>query len=202
MQTQLTFSPEAFPASPSVPPASGREPQTPGTSGRKCLEQFERFDRVGLWAKTFAALLIGMEGWYSTRCKLTWKLRGTKSSRFYYQLVPSMLPTEGTGFGLLPTVQTQGLKICVNGKTVFMPMGLLPTPTATSDAKGGCMRGDPKRQQDTLAHAIHAMTGSPSGKTSQLNPLFVAEMMGFPPNWTELPFQSGGNGRSSPTETP
>lgn len=28
------------------------------------------------------------------------------------------------------------------------------------------------------------------GKTSQLNPLFVAEMMGFPPNWLVLPFQS------------
>jgi hypothetical protein len=26
---------------------------------------------------------------------------------------------------------------------------------------------------------------------SQLNPLFVAEMMGFPPDWTILPFQSG-----------
>lgn len=29
------------------------------------------------------------------------------------------------------------------------------------------------------------------GGTSQLNPLFVAEMMGFPPDWTVLPFQSG-----------
>jgi hypothetical protein len=29
------------------------------------------------------------------------------------------------------------------------------------------------------------------GISSQLNPRFVAEMMGFPPNWTELPFQSG-----------
>lgn len=33
------------------------------------------------------------------------------------------------------------------------------------------------------------------GKTSQLNPLFVAEMMGFPPDWTVLPFQSGGRNR-------
>jgi len=29
------------------------------------------------------------------------------------------------------------------------------------------------------------------GTRSQLNPRFVAEMMGFPPNWTELPFQNG-----------
>ena len=30
-----------------------------------------------------------------------------------------------------------------------------------------------------------------TGKTSQLSPLFVEEMMGFPRNWTVLPFQSG-----------
>lgn len=27
------------------------------------------------------------------------------------------------------------------------------------------------------------------GKTSQLNPQFVAEMMGFSPDWTVLPFK-------------
>ena len=30
-----------------------------------------------------------------------------------------------------------------------------------------------------------------NSKTSQLNPRFVAEMMGFPPTWTELPFLNG-----------
>lgn len=67
---------------------------------------------------------------------------------------------------------------------------LLPTPTAISDVKGGCTRKDSKRQNDTLAHAIHGQIGQ-TGKTSQLNPQFVSEMMGFPPDWTELPFLSG-----------
>ena len=54
---------------------------------------------------------------------------------------------------------------------------LLPTPTAhqqqTKFKQGGtCLQ----------AH----MTQLEGGKTSQLNPRFVAEMMGFPPNWTEL----------------
>lgn len=40
------------------------------------------------------------------------------------------------------------------------------------------------------------------GKTSQLNPRFVAEMMGFPANWTELPFLNGEQNQSKPTETP
>jgi hypothetical protein len=32
---------------------------------------------------------------------------------------------------------------------------------------------------------------SQTGTDSQLNPLFVAEMMGFPTDWTILPFQNG-----------
>jgi DNA-cytosine methyltransferase len=40
------------------------------------------------------------------------------------------------------------------------------------------------------------------GTASQLNPRFVAEMMGFPPNWTELPFLNGGQNQLKDTETP
>src|SRR5512140_2909777 len=76
------------------------------TSGRKCLEQLERFSQVGSWAKTFLALLIGQEGWFSMKCKLTWRLKGTKYSRLYCQLVASTLPTVGTECGLVPTPDT------------------------------------------------------------------------------------------------
>lgn len=295
------------------------------TSGRKCLEQFERFDRVGLWVRTFAGLLIGMEGWYSTRCGLTWKLSGMKFSRFYFQLVPSTHRTGATEYGLLPTplasdikggdsntvtlkkgrfVRTSkasgtefGAKIQHVAKLLPTPaaidangpknlrastikglekgwekdmslthkamLGLLPTPrandsekrgqisadprnglpgqavngllptptnsmvtyqdfeqakyhsskrpeygkimiptpTASSDAKGGCTRPNEKRQNDTLAHSIHGMVGEP-GKTSQLNPRFVLEMMGFPPDWTSLPFlkESGPDNPPKPSE--
>jgi DNA-cytosine methyltransferase len=55
-----------------------------------------------------------------------------------------------------------------------------------------------KRNQDSLQKRAFQTTG----KTSQLNPLFVAEMMGFPPNWTVLPFQSGETSQSKDTETP
>jgi len=40
-----------------------------------------------------------------------------------------------------------------------------------------------------------------NGKTSQLNPRFVEEMMGFPENWTVSPFLSGETNPSRPTET-
>jgi len=106
-----------------------------------------------------------------------------------------------TGFvyqrGLLPTPKKQnanhpgqhgqgGMDL-----QTYIQKQLLPTPTVASDVKGGCTRPDPARQEDTLAHAIHGLTGGKPGTTSQLNPLFVADMMGFPENWTVLPFLSG-----------
>jgi len=55
----------------------------------------------------------------------------------------------------------------------------LPTPQA-EDWKGS----KKKRKGNTqLTETI--------GVSSQLNPRFVAEMMGYPPNYTELPFQGG-----------
>jgi len=64
---------------------------------------------------------------------------------------------------------------------------LLPTPTA-SDYNA---RGDqPNWQGGDLVSTMHKKTKQ-TGKTSQLNPLFVEEMMGFPKHWTVLPFQSG-----------
>ena len=41
-----------------------------------------------------------------------------------------------------------------------------------------------------------------TGRGFQLNPLFVAEMMGFPTSWTVLPFLPGGSSPSRDTGTP
>jgi hypothetical protein len=62
-------------------------------------------------------------------------------------------------------------------------MGMLPTPMATDSPE----KNTGTRKQGSIAKIAKEMTGT----TSQLNPRFVAEMMGFPPNWTELPFLSG-----------
>src|SRR5690606_3354075 len=79
------------------------------TSGRKCLEQYTKLNRHTLWAKMLSESLIGMGDWFSTRCKLIWKMRGTKYNRLYFQLVPLELYTEEIGCGLLPTPTTTGL---------------------------------------------------------------------------------------------
>jgi hypothetical protein len=215
------------------------------TSGRKCVEQYGRFNRHGLWARTFSALLIGTGDWFSTRCKLTWKLKGTKYNRMYFQLYPSTLHTEETEFGLLPTPQamdmmqnptrqitSSGRIISNQGHNGSAPLkdlamnGMLPTPKAWDGGGGGARPvnngkttfGSPGVKDLAIAGLLPTprTTGKENyqtrskrqghekamsyldsniqyhlGTTSQLNPRFVLEMMGFPPDWTELPFLSG-----------
>ena len=59
---------------------------------------------------------------------------------------------------------------------------MLPTPMAQESDK---ITG--KENQDSLTKRARQETG----KTSQLSPLFVEEMMGFPKGWTVSPFHSG-----------
>ena len=135
-ETASTCSRAVSPASRSVSQASARARRTTATSGRKCCGLFGLFDPTGSLAKTFTELLTGRKEWSSTRCVLTWKRQDTKCSRTLYRLAVSARPTDGTDAGLLPTVQTQGLKQCEKGKTVFMPLELLPTPTAIDAGSG------------------------------------------------------------------
>ena len=96
----------------------------------------------------YSALLIGTGDWYSTRCRLIWKLKGTKYNRMYFQLQVSTLPTKEIGSGLLPTVTTRadmrepqienGKVVNKSGKGIYYGVtldqlaktNLLPTPRA------------------------------------------------------------------------
>jgi hypothetical protein len=209
-----TSSQAAFLVSRSAKLEKEKEPTILDISGRKCLEQFERLNQPTLWARTFAASLIGQEGWFSIRCVLTWKLVGTMSNRFYFQLAPSTLPTDEIEFGLLPTPLAQegaggsvmkltdAVEISQGRKPKYYQpttidkvklIGLLPTPMSQESDK---ITG--KENQHSLTKLICSQTLKPS----HLNPRFVGEMMGFPPNWTELPFQNGEMKASKPTEMP
>lgn len=164
-------------------------------SGRKCLEQLVKLNQDGSLGKMLLESLVGMKGWSLKKCNLKWKLKGTKQQRLFFQLVPSVRRTEEIGFGsyqgLLPTVAAmdatgiknlrKDAKISQYGfhsmsLTHFLAQNLLPTPTAPDQNRG---------KSDTISFF------QKDGKSSQLNPQFTAEMMGFPPNWTELPFQNG-----------
>jgi len=125
------------------------------------------------------------------------------------QEIMSEYPPTMQKLGLLPTPTTQepttpceitktGRRKVKKGKgshslNLGRVVGMLPTPLASDN--GDKVTG--LENQNSLTK----MARSETGKTSQLNPLFVEEMMGFPKNWTALPFQSGEKKVSKPTET-
>ena len=158
-ETVSTCSAADSPASRSASRASARARRTTATSGRRCCGLFGLFDPVGSWARTFSELLIGREEWSSIRCVLTWKRQDTKCSRTLYRLAVSALPTYGTDAGLLPTVHTQGLKQYEKGKTVFMPLELLPTPTAIDAGAGRINRSLSPGAADRPTIALAARMG-------------------------------------------
>lgn len=277
---------------------SGPGHPTIDISGRRCLESYERLAPPMSWRRTFAASLVGMKGWFSTRCALTWKVKATKSFRSYFLLQVSTRRTAATESGLWLGTPTAGLDQGTGRSTQFrgnrtptpleFAQSLLPTPrkqTANSPCihgRGGLglqevllltptTREEPvdldkfkarmekypngttmpnlatqvqqmlptpravefvetpenfsKRNGDrttnsmpnlsSMAQHVPQMLPTPmaqesdkitgkenqdsltkrarqeTGKTSQLSPLFVEEMMGFPKGWTASPFQSG-----------
>ena len=252
------FSQEDSPANLSPSLAEERERTITATSGHRCFEQYGRYTPLGSLVKT----LLASRRWWSPAKSLRWdaqtifskrityterkadspstksarnlKQQDIPSNRLIFQLAVSEHHTEENASGLLPTVQTQGLKRCNRkGKTEFVPLDLLPTPTALYKGSGRINRSpspgaaerptlalaakqgllptpcaieatkftkafNPNSQmgQSLTALAVNGMLPSPtsrkktSGKTSQLNPLYVEEMMGFPLMWTALPFLS------------
>jgi hypothetical protein len=69
--------------------------------------------------------------------------------------------------------------------------GMLPTPQSRDwkGESGGHQKG----------HDLPSIL--PTGITSHLSPQFVLEMMGFPTDWTELPFLNGETNQSKQEET-
>jgi hypothetical protein len=220
-----TYSVAASLVSPTAQPESDSARRTLDISGRKCLEQFERFSQDGSWEKTFVGLLVGQKDWYSTRCTLTWKLRDTPLGRSYFQLQASALPTEETESslfreGMLPTPTAR----CWNAGTdkerpdgqpsrrselnhliaQELSKGMLPTPTAM-EYKDAQLTPEQAKDLDKGGRVLRRLGTIgvlEDGKASRLNPLFVEEMMGFPENWTAYPFLNGETNPLKPTGMP
>lgn len=223
--------PEDSPVSHSVSQEIEKVQQMTVTSGRRCLEQFEKFYPVGSWERTLGGLLVGRKAWYSKQCALIWKLRGIGFKRLLFQLVPLAHRTEEIGYGLLPTIMTQGIKKCGKKGTYFIPINMLPTPAAIDSGSGRMNRSlsagaasrpslamgarmgllpTPKaqdyksalydRKRGNLQEVTAQMYENGTSQTSRLNPLYVAEMMGFPVDWTLSPFLHGDGSQSRRTE--
>ncbi len=239
---QSTLFQRDFPVSRGQQPEKEKAKQMIDTSGHTCLLHLDKFSHVGSWAKMFLACLIGQGEWYSTRSKLTWKLRGLKSSHHLYcQLAVSTLRTGETEYSLLPTPvvmdSNQGnlqkidkrrkkakdkgyngngfgvtLGELANRGLLPTPMnndwkggrdqqservtfqlndlasiGLLPTPRQ-SEWKGTGPIGSKSHKHMLKKDYLCAVAQEITGQSGQLNPRFVSELMGYPPDWLELPF--------------
>ena len=185
--------------------------QMTAISGQTCFGSYKTSSQTGSSLKMCVGLLLGTTAWYSSRCVLTWKAKVTKSNRLLFQLALSTPRTGETESGLLPTVQTQGLKVCKNGKSIPM---ILPTPVASDYEGGVCkdakvengrwLRTNAKGQKlgVKIRDAVGA-TGIKTGEKLRLQPAMPEWMMGFPERWTEFPIvsPSGGTNRSKPTVT-
>lgn len=145
--------------------------------GRKCCERYGRYSPVGSLART----LLESSRWFSPAVKLRWDVKplcserltekeyssgkNTPSNRLLFRLVPSARHTAGTGCGssqgeILPTPQTQGLKRCnAEGKTEFMPLELLPTPTSIDSGSGRINKSPSPNAKERPTIALAAKMG-------------------------------------------
>tara|TARA_R100001510_G_scaffold16625_1_gene13996 strand:- start:1016 stop:1546 length:531 start_codon:yes stop_codon:yes gene_type:complete len=105
--------------------------------------------------------------------------KGSKYNSLVSQVVYGLLPTP-VASDHVPKSKMRPSREATNRKTGYLSemTGMLPTPTTGADHKTQYAQGG-----KSLRCAL--------GQSSQLSPLFVEEMMGFPKNWTALPFQSG-----------
>jgi hypothetical protein len=114
-----------------------------------------------------------------------------------------MLPTPNASEGHKGSKTYNPKSQMGSGLSAMAGSGMLPTPTA-SDKNAGRSGNAPRQNHNPMTNSLKDAMNfmQKTLKCSQLNPRFVAEMMGFPPNWTELPFQSGDQNPSKDTETP
>lgn len=227
---ELSYSPPDSPASPSPAPDEDAERAMTATSGLKLCQSLKPSGPLSSCLR----MLLESSAWYSPTVRLEWQAkplfsayRLTKSQTMtpsleeltetsdkqgmrpfgcLYQLAVSERPTDETGCGLLPTIQTwDAIAGSIKGKEYnyqtkhaekleqAMNRRMLPTP-GEGDYKG-C---NPQIQESVARHAANGVNKQvmlrdlleiEDGKRTgmKLQPAFVEWMMGYPESWTELP---------------
>lgn len=131
---------------------------------------------------------------------------------FYGMLLPTPVASDasvgavmGKNDKIIVTPKGKVRKINQKGHTWSVGLGriteLLPTPTARDWKGAASLESLEKRGRIPEKNCLPDFFAR-TGKSFQLNPLFVAEMMGFPPSWTVLPFLNEEENLSKDTETP
>src|SRR5690606_19842362 len=145
-------------------------------------------------------------------------LKMARQSFCVFRLLPLALHTNGIGFGLLPTptaTEISNIKTTIeqaedrrrlkdrknergNGGQVsltdFLVYHALISLWSPAEEITERMPQEIQKRLLKVLPTAEQIDGTtfPYGRNGQLNPRFVAEMMGFPKDWTELPFLRGG----------
>jgi hypothetical protein len=104
----------------------------------------------------------------------------------YHGMLPTPRANRVNGLDLYnPKIANRNNGNLEEAISAILIKGLMPTPT-TSSRNGGTAkeREDGVSRRSELNHLV----AQECGTTSQLSPLFVEEMMGFPTGWILLPF--------------
>jgi len=82
---------------------------TTDISGQKCLDSLKKSNPSSLLGRMCKDLLTSKTAWSSDRCKMTWKVKVSKSNVSLYQLQASVLGTKGSESGLWLTPSTMDI---------------------------------------------------------------------------------------------
>lgn len=97
---------EVFPASRSALQENKKGEMTTDISGQKCLDSLKKSNPSSLLGRMCKDLLTSKTAWSSDRCKMTWKVKVSKSNVSLYQLQASVLGTKDLESGLWATPNT------------------------------------------------------------------------------------------------
>ena len=97
---------EDSPANRSVLQVNKKGEMTTDISGQKCLDSLKKSNPSSLLERMCRDLLTSKTAWSSDRCKMTWKVKVSKSNVSLYQLQASVLGTKDLESGLWATPNT------------------------------------------------------------------------------------------------
>jgi hypothetical protein len=90
----------------SVSQVNKKGEMTTDISGQKCLDSLKKSNPSSLLGKMCKDLLTSKTAWSSDRCKMTWKVKVSKSNVSLFQLQASVLGTKDLESGLWATPNT------------------------------------------------------------------------------------------------
>lgn len=171
-------------------PGEEQERMMTAISGRRLCGLLQRSDPLGLLAK----MLLESSQWYNPLVSLRWKAERMRSERYTTRIRSAASSSQSESVKTLrvsdiPSSRLLFRLVPSEHPTAEIGFGLLPTPTASGE-ENYSTRARRRGHKNAMSY-LQAHLQYQTGSTSQLSPLFVAEMMGFPLNWLVSPFQRG-----------